>query len=147
MRRKSTHFAWTLGFVCLLGLFAATARSQETPVEPIWNPVQLKTTASLRGLHVFDENTIWASGSGGTIVNSFDGGEVWQEQIVEDARELDFRDIQALSAKTIVAMTSGTPARIYRSTDAGETGSGSTRMTIRLFFSTRSVFGMLVRAS
>lgn len=79
----------------------------------------IDTTASLRGLHVLDRMNIWASGSGGTIVHSADGGKTWKVRIVQGAEELDFRDIHAIDEGTIVAMTSGTPARIYRSTNGG----------------------------
>jgi photosystem II stability/assembly factor-like uncharacterized protein len=84
-----------------------------------WKFATVDTKASLRGLHVLSEKEIWASGTGGTIVNSIDGGETWRVKIVPGAEELDFRDIHAIDDGTIVAMTSGTPARIYRSTNGG----------------------------
>ena len=68
---------------------------------------------------MFSENEIWASGTGGTIVNSIDGGQSWRVTVVPGAEELDFRDIHAIDDGTIVAITSGTPARIYRSTNGG----------------------------
>lgn len=84
-----------------------------------WRSVELETKASFRGLHVLSKTDIWASGTGGTIVNSIDGGATWRVHVVEGAEELDFRDIHAIDDGTIVAMTSGTPARIYRSTTGG----------------------------
>lgn len=109
----------TLAAMFLAGPGQGTACPQEPAENSPWQPVQLQTKASLRGLHVFSDKIVWASGSGGTLVHTRDGGTSWQEQVVADARELDFRDIQALSETTVVALTSGTPARIYRSTDAG----------------------------
>lgn len=84
-----------------------------------WVLIDVDTQASLRGLHVLSENDIWASGTGGTIVNSINGGETWRVKIVPGAEELDFRDIHAIDDGTVVAITSGTPARIYRTTDGG----------------------------
>jgi len=84
-----------------------------------WELINIDTKASLRGLHVYSENEIFASGTGGTMVSSIDGGTTWRVKVVEGAEELDFRDIHAIDEGTIVAITSGTPARIYRSTNGG----------------------------
>lgn len=84
-----------------------------------WQLIPLETTASFRGLHVLNENEIYASGTGGTIISSVDGGKNWRVTVVPGAEELDFRDIQAVEEGVVIAMTSGTPARIYRSTNGG----------------------------
>ncbi len=84
-----------------------------------WEMMDIDSQASLRGLHVLDQNHVWASGTGGTVINTVDGGKSWNVSVVEGAEELDFRDIHAIDDGTIVAMTSGTPARIYRSTNGG----------------------------
>ncbi|MDC0293772.1 YCF48-related protein [Mariniblastus sp.] len=105
-------------FIC--GFTKANER-QETKnlaADP-WKVIQLNTKASLRGLHVFSESTILASGTGGTIAHSTDAGKTWDICVVPGAEELDFRDIHAINSQTIVAMTSGTPACVYRSTDGG----------------------------
>lgn len=88
-------------------------------VPAVWQMMEIDSDASLRGLHVVGESVVWASGSGGTIIHTTDGGAHWNVQIVPGAEKLDFRDIHAIDEKTIVAITSGTPARIYRSTDGG----------------------------
>ncbi|MFK7768651.1 MAG: WD40/YVTN/BNR-like repeat-containing protein [Mariniblastus sp.] len=84
-----------------------------------WKMVDIKTGASFRGLHVLSKTDIWAGGTNGTIANSIDGGKTWRVRVIQGAEELDFRDIHAIDDGTIVAMTSGTPARIYRSTTGG----------------------------
>ncbi len=84
-----------------------------------WKLIAVDTKASLRGLHVRSEQNVWASGTGGTIINTIDGGQTWRVTTVPGAEKLDFRDIHAIDDATIVALTSGTPARIYRSIDGG----------------------------
>ena len=88
-------------------------------VESPWKLMNVDTKSNLRGLHVLSSDDVWASGSNGTIVNTFDGGENWHVHLVPGAEELDFRDVHAIDDGTVVAITSGTPARIYRSTSGG----------------------------
>ncbi len=88
-------------------------------VESPWQLMNVDTKSHLRGLHVYSSDDVWASGSNGTILNTFDGGENWHVHQVPGAEELDFRDIHAIDDGTVVAITSGTPARIYRSTSGG----------------------------
>jgi photosystem II stability/assembly factor-like uncharacterized protein len=88
-------------------------------VKSPWKMQEVSTQASLRGLHVLDAQNIWASGTNGTVVNSNDGGQDWRVITIAGAKELDVRDIHAINESTIIAMTSGSPARIYRTTDAG----------------------------
>ncbi len=90
-----------------------------TKLAQLWEFHALDTSASLRGLHVFDAKNIWASGSGGTVVCSSDAGENWRVLRIKGASELDVRDIHLIDAATVIAMTAGSPARIYRSADAG----------------------------
>src|SRR5882724_5245873 len=87
--------------------------------------VSVATTASLRGLSVVNENMIWASGSGGTVLRTVDAGKNWSVMTVPGAEKLDFRGIHAFDNKTAVIMSSGKAedgqAHIYRTTDAGKT--------------------------
>ncbi len=118
---------FTVGLV-LVAAFAITGQAQEklkiddktvAVVPSPWKLVDVDSKASLRGLHVCSPDDIWASGTGGTIVNSTDAGKTWRVTLVEGAEKLDFRDIHAIDDATVVAITSGTPARIYRSTNGG----------------------------
>lgn len=92
-----------------------TARIVKSP----WQMMEADTTASLRGLSLFSARNIWGGGTGGTVVNSFNGGETWRVLTIPGAEELDIRDAHAFDEATVVAMTAGTPARIYRTTNAG----------------------------
>ena len=67
--------------------------------------------------------TVWASGHGGVILRTVDGGEpVGTGGVRRPADSLQFRDIHGFSSRTAIALTSGTgPAsRIYRTADGGE---------------------------
>ncbi len=114
----------------------STIRNQETKLKPgqekilieknvhrivnsPWKLQNVKSEASLRGLHVFNSINIWATGTNGTVVNSYNGGESWRVLTIEGAEKLDVRDVHVIDEASVVVMTSGTPARIYRSTNAG----------------------------
>lgn len=105
-------------FFCSFAQSDERADDENRIADP-WQVIQLDTKASLRGLHVFSDSTVWASGTGGTIARSVNGGKTWNICIVPGAENLDFRDIHAIDSQTIVAITSGTPACIYRSTNGG----------------------------
>lgn len=115
---------WLL-VVCLTVPLTAQDKLGSASAKPAgespWALVDVDTQASLRGLHVRSETDIWASGTGGTIINSTDGGKSWRVSIVAGAEKLDFRDIHAINRETVLAITSGTPACIYRTDDGGST--------------------------
>ena len=114
-----------LAFVgSILGQTGSGNRSQAGPVgaDHVWEMVDVDCKqASLRGLHVLDAQHIFASGSKGIVVHSVDGGVNWNVQSVAGAEELDFRDIHAIDANNVLIISSGTPARIYRSSDGCRT--------------------------
>ena len=85
-----------------------------------WTPQKSGVEAQLRGLAVLDGKHAWASGEGGTVLRTRDG-EKWEKVAVPGGGELDFRDVEALDAKTVILMSAGTggASRIYRSTDGG----------------------------
>lgn len=85
-----------------------------------WKELNTGVTASLRGLCVVDANTIWASGSGGTVVLSEDAGATWLNVSIGEAAELDFRDVHAFDSKKAVVLSAGQPARVYQTVDGGE---------------------------
>jgi len=59
----------------------------------------------------------------GTYLQTVDGGSTWQARKVPGAEGLDFRDVQALDARTAYLLSSGTgeKARIYKTIDGGAT--------------------------
>ena len=74
---------------------------------------------SIRGLSVADNNTIWLSGSNGTVARSADGGNNWQWMQVKGFEQTDFRDIEAFDKNTAVIMGIGEPAVILKTHDGG----------------------------
>ena len=89
-----------------------------------WARIAVPTTASLRGLSAVDAKIVWASGTGGTVIRTVDGGDSWVARTVSGAEKLDFRGIRAFDADTAVVMSSGKAeegqARLYRTTDGGK---------------------------
>ncbi len=87
-----------------------------------WIPQTSNTRASLRGVSAVDTKTAWASGSGGTYLNTTDAGATWQASQVPGGESLDFRGIRAIDARTVYLMSagSGDKSRIYKTTDAGK---------------------------
>lgn len=102
-------------FIFLLLMFFTNSNAQ-------WQKQNIDTKASLRGLSVVSDKIIWASGTGGTVLRSIDGGKNWSVNKVPEAEKLDFRDIEAFDADTayILSIGPGESSRIYKTTDGGK---------------------------
>lgn len=94
---------------------------------PAWLEQESGVTASLRGIDSVNGQIAWASGSGGTVLRTTDGGTHWQRCAIPDADKdgatLDFRGVQAWDADNAVVMASGPgdKSRLYKTTDGCET--------------------------
>jgi len=99
-----------------LSVFAVAANAQ-------WLKQSVNTTASLRGLSVVNEKIVWASGTGGTVIRTVDGGKTWNVITVPGSEKVDFRDIEAFDANTAYALSigNGESSRIYKTIDGGKT--------------------------
>ena len=104
-------------------LLIFTLLALSVPVHAQWIKQTVNTTASFRGLSVVNEKVVWASGTGGTVIRTTDGGTNWKVMAVPGAEKLDFRDIEAFDANTayILSIGNGDSSRIYKTTDGGET--------------------------
>jgi photosystem II stability/assembly factor-like uncharacterized protein len=91
--------------------------------EAQWVKQNVNTTSSFRGISVVGEKVVWASGTGGTVIRTVDGGKNWNVIAVPEAKKLDFRDIEAFDANTayILSIGNGEESRIYKTTDGGTT--------------------------
>jgi photosystem II stability/assembly factor-like uncharacterized protein len=91
------------------------------PAAARWEAQSTGVTARLRGLSTVNERVAWASGAGGTVLRTADGGTTWTKLPVPDAEQLDFRDVDAVdaSAAYILSIGPGAASRIYKTADAG----------------------------
>lgn len=99
-------------FLATISLFAA----------PQWTLQQSGVKARLRGVSAVSDRIAWASGADSTVLRTTDGGATWKKVMVtSDA--LDFRDIDAIDARTayVLSIGNGPASRIYKTTDAGAT--------------------------
>jgi len=87
-----------------------------------WIPQASGATASLRGVSAVSAAIVWASGSGGVVLRTENGGAAWHSLSVPGAKDLDFRSVRALDGRTAWIMSSGPgeKSRILRTADRGE---------------------------
>lgn len=107
--------------LAVAALFTVCGLCLTTSAQWIKQPVNTK--AALRGLSVVNEKVIWASGTGGTVIKTTDGGKTWKVMTVPGAEKLDFRDIEAFDRNTayILSIGNGESSRIYKTVNGGNT--------------------------
>jgi len=110
-------------FGLLLTLVTSAPAQSSLPTATPWQMQDSGTTAGLRGIDSVDGMIAWASGTGGTVLKTVDGGAHWTKCAVPDAATdgatLDFRGVQAFDAQTAIVMASGPgeKSRLYKTTD------------------------------
>jgi len=111
----------------LLAVAALAAAQSPVPAPVVWQMQESGTLAGLRGIFSVDGTVAWASGTGGTVLRTIDGGAHWTKCAVPDAATdgatLDFRGVQAWDAKTAIVMSSGKGklSRLYKTKDGCKT--------------------------
>jgi hypothetical protein len=78
-----------------------------------------KKGISIRGLAVPNQNTIWASGSKGSIAKSVNGGTDFEWMQVKGYETRDFRSIHAWNDKEAIIVAIAAPAIILKTKDGG----------------------------
>lgn len=112
-----------LTFVLLIILSPPLFAQAFSPAPTPWQMQDSGTPAGLRGIDSVDGTIAWASGTGGTVLKTVDGGVHWTKCAVPDAATdgatLDFRGVQAWDARTAIVMASGPgeKSRLYKTTD------------------------------
>lgn len=89
---------------------------------PTLIPQQSGTTNRLQAISPVSQWVAWASGVGGTYAVTTNGGRTWRAAVVPGAEALQFRDVEAVSAKVAYLLAAG-PAdssRIYQTRDGGK---------------------------
>lgn len=99
------------------GLSAAVVAAAQSP----WTPQLTGVNARLRGISAVSDRVAWASGTGGTVLRTTDGGTTWTAVAVPGAADLDFRDVDGFSDRVayVLSIGNGEASRIYKTTDAG----------------------------
>lgn len=91
---------------------------------PAWTVQTSGVSTRLRGVSAVDDSVAWASGAANTVLRTADGGTTWRAAtppIDATATPLDFRDIDAVDARTAYLLSIGpaSASRIFKTTDAG----------------------------
>ncbi|MER7506024.1 oxidoreductase [Nonomuraea pusilla] len=88
-----------------------------------WELKETGVTARFRGLSAVSGDVVWASGTGGTVLRTVDGGRSWQNVSPPGAEALQFRDVEAFDARRAVVLSigEGSDSRVYRTDDGGRT--------------------------
>lgn len=107
---------------------AGASSSPESPRALSWTTTTLDADQSFRGLDAVDRSTAWVVGASvtggrGKVFRTTDGGTSWQDVGPADGTGLNFRDVEAVDARTatILAIGEGEASRIYRTSDGGAT--------------------------
>ena len=102
---------------------AQAAPSAQAPAQTVWEMQESGSNSGLRGIDSVDGKVAWASGTGGTVLRTTDGGAHWTKCAVPDGATdgatLDFRGVQAWDAETAIVMASGPgeKSRLYKTAD------------------------------
>ncbi|MEQ1692381.1 MAG: hypothetical protein ABMA00_13905 [Gemmatimonas sp.] len=98
------------------------AQSASATVDlPRLSEQQSNTTQLIQSVHAVNDRVVWASGHGGVVLRTLDGGTTWTLRPTPAGDSIQFRDVHALNADTawIMSAGNGTASRIYRTLNGG----------------------------
>lgn len=112
--------ALVLAPLATLGLTGCATGPSPEGLRLLREPQVSGVNSSLRGLSAVDGQVAWASGSGGTVLRTLDGGTTWERiPTPPGAEERDLRDVEAFDAERALVLAVDAPARIWRTADGG----------------------------
>jgi len=114
------------GFMRLLQLtllLAVGPAADPAELAARFTPQASGVTSRLRGVSAPSARVAWASGAGGTVLLTTDGGRSWRARPVPGAEALDFRDVDAFDERVayVLSIGPGEASRIYKTSDGGAT--------------------------
>lgn len=105
-----------LAFICII--ISLQIFSQKVEMMPLEQALE---DVSFRGLAPVSDSILWISGSNGYVGRSKDGGKTFTWVNPPNYSDRDFRDIEALDARTAIVMAIGSPGIILKTTNGGAT--------------------------
>ncbi len=99
----------------------ALAQTAAGTTAPRVTPQTTPTKELIQAIHAVNDRVLWASGHGGVVLRTTDGGATWQARPTPAGDSIEFRDVHALNADTawILSIGNGATSRIYRTNDGG----------------------------
>ena len=122
MRRLPTRGRFGAAAVMALTALAGTPAAAGAHQAPSWHLVHHGGSADLRAISPVSRRVVWASGSGGTVLRTTDGGRSWKDVGPKGASALEFRGMKAFDARHAVLMSIGDHPgdfRTYLTSDGG----------------------------
>jgi photosystem II stability/assembly factor-like uncharacterized protein len=104
-------------------IFGSQVTLSLAAVTPRFSPQASGITSRLRGVSAPSARVAWASGAGGTVLLTTDGGRTWRLRPVPGAAALDFRDVDAFDERIayVLSIGPGEASRIFKTRDGGAT--------------------------
>jgi len=100
--------------------FCITISTSAFSQQPTIKILESGKKVSIRGLSVVNNHVIWASGSGGSVARSTNGGNSFTWIKVSGYEKSDFRDIEAFDSNKAIIMGITSPAVILKTKDGGK---------------------------
>lgn len=105
-------------FLCFAILPGNALFAQKIDIE--FEYAKTPTDASLRGLSVVNDRTVWASGSQRTVIHTTDGGKSWSKHQIGTKEDLEFRDIHGFGTDSAFVLSAGSPGLILQTRDGNK---------------------------